>query len=177
MMVYWDLFVVFFYTNIIGFGGGPATIPLLEKEVVQNYGWMTTEQFSQTVALANTLPGPIITKLAGYVGYTEAGVVGVMITVFASVIPSVCMTILLLNTINKFRESPRVSRLSTYVLPTIAVLMAQLSFSFLQASINSNGLIIAIVGVLVCYVLLDYFKMNTILLIVLGFVFGGLFLR
>lgn len=42
-MIYWDLFLAFFIPNIIGYGGGPAIIPLIEAEVVGRYGWMTAQ--------------------------------------------------------------------------------------------------------------------------------------
>ncbi|HBM28961.1 MAG TPA: transporter, partial [Halomonas sp.] len=55
-MIYWDLFLAFFIPNIIGYGGGPAIIPLIEAEVVGRYGWMTSQGFAETLALGNALP-------------------------------------------------------------------------------------------------------------------------
>lgn len=63
-MIYWQLFLAFFIPGILGYGGGPASIPLVEHEVVENYEWMTTQEFSEVVALGNSLPGPIATKMA-----------------------------------------------------------------------------------------------------------------
>lgn len=176
MIIYWQLFKVFFYTNLIGYGGGPATIPLIEKEVVGKYHWMTTEEFSNTLGLANALPGPIATKMAGYIGYEEAGVLGILISLSATVFPSVLLLILLLSLLNKYKNSPRVKRLSTFVLPAITILMAQLSLGFFQSSTISNGWFITIIGVVVCYVLLDLMKVNAIILILAALVLGGIFL-
>ncbi|MGM9951557.1 MAG: chromate transporter, partial [Lysinibacillus sp.] len=39
-----DIFIAFFRSGILGFGGGPAAIPLVHKEVVGNYGWMTDDE-------------------------------------------------------------------------------------------------------------------------------------
>jgi len=64
-----DLFMAFCRVGLLGFGGGPSAIPLFHQEVVRKYGWMDEEEFGDTLALANTLPGPIATKLAGYIGY------------------------------------------------------------------------------------------------------------
>ncbi len=75
-MIYWQLFLAFFIPNIVGYGGGPAIIPLIENEVVGTYGWMTHQQFAETLALGNALPSPIATKMAGYIGYAIAGVGG-----------------------------------------------------------------------------------------------------
>ena len=59
MKLYVDLFIAFFRSGIFGFGGGPSAIPLVHKEVVGTYKWMDDEQFSNILALGNTLPGPI----------------------------------------------------------------------------------------------------------------------
>lgn len=175
-MIYWQLFKVFLYTNLIGYGGGPATIPLIEKEVVGKYHWMTTEEFSNTLGLANALPGPIATKMAGYIGYEEAGILGVIVSLFATVAPSVLLLLFLLGLLNKYKDSPRVKRLATFVLPAITILMAQLAFGFFQTSTISNGSMITIIGVVICYILLDFVKINAILLILAGLILGGLFL-
>lgn len=175
-MIYWQLFKVFLYTNLIGYGGGPATIPLIEKEVVGKYHWMTTEEFSNTLGLANALPGPIATKMAGYIGYEEAGVLGAAISLLATIAPSVVLMLLLLSLLNTYKNSPRVKRLTTFVLPAIALLMAQLAWSFFHTSTLSNGLWITVLGVFGCYILLDILKVNAIYLIIAGLVLGGLFL-
>lgn len=175
-MIYWQLFIVFLYTNLIGYGGGPATIPLVEKEVVQRFHWMTTEEFSNTVGLANALPGPIATKMAGYIGFEQGGVLGVIVSLVATVLPSVLLMIGLLNLLNKYKSSPRISRLSTFVLPAIAVLMGQLAFDFLQSAISSTSALLAIIGVAISYFLLEYVKVNALILIIAGLVLGGLFL-
>ncbi len=41
----WDLFVAFFKSSILSYGGGPASIPLMKTEVVNNYGWFSNEEF------------------------------------------------------------------------------------------------------------------------------------
>lgn len=175
-MIYWQLFVVFLYTNLIGYGGGPATIPLMEEEVVQQHHWMTTEEFSNTVGLANALPGPIATKMAGYIGYEQEGIIGAIICLFATIMPSLILMIALLGLLNKFKKSRRVQRLSTYVLPAIAILMGQLAYSFLKTSMDSSGIWLSIILVAICYILIDIVKINVIFLIVLSLILGGFFL-
>ncbi|MBW7458094.1 chromate transporter, partial [Paenibacillus sepulcri] len=63
------LFLGFLISNVLGYGGGPASIPLMYQEIVTHYGWLTDPQFSNMLALGNALPGPIATKIAAYVGY------------------------------------------------------------------------------------------------------------
>lgn len=68
-----DVFSAFFRIGLFGFGGGPTMIPLVHNEVVVRYKWMDKDEFSNVLAIGNTLPGPIATKMAGYIGYKVSG--------------------------------------------------------------------------------------------------------
>ncbi|WMN88503.1 chromate transporter [Vibrio parahaemolyticus] len=81
MQLYIDIFFAFFIPNIVGYGGGPAIIPLIEAQVVGQYGWMNASQFAEVLALGNALPSPIATKMAGYIGYEVGGTIGACIAV------------------------------------------------------------------------------------------------
>ena len=52
-----QLFVTFTKVGILGYGGGPAMIPLIQEEVVEARGWMTDQEFTDTLAMGNTTPG------------------------------------------------------------------------------------------------------------------------
>ena len=127
-MIYLQLFLAFLIPGVVGYGGGPASITLIEYEVVNRYGWMTTSQFSEVLALGNSLPGPIATKMSGYIGYEVGGVLGSVIALFATVAPSLILMVLLLSLIYRYKDSPRVKRLSKVVLPAVAILMGTLTF-------------------------------------------------
>lgn len=175
-MTYVNLFLAFFFPNIIGYGGGPATIPLIEHEVVEKYGWMTKSEFSEVLALGNALPGPIATKMAAYIGYEVAGVLGSAVALLATVGPSVLLMIVLLKILHVYRNSPRVKRLSSFVLPAIAVLMGALTVDFFIESASNIGIVLTIVFAVVSYILLEKVKLNPAFVIVAGLACGALLL-
>lgn len=129
-MIYWELFLAFFIPNIIGYGGGPAIIPLIEAEVVGRYGWLTAQEFAETLALGNALPSPIATKMAGQIGFDVAGVGGALVAVLATVVPSLLLMLGALGLLYRYRDSPRVKRMSQWVRPVIAMMMAWLTWGF-----------------------------------------------
>ena len=175
-MIYVDIFLAFFIPGIIGYGGGPASIPLIENQVVSTYGWMTTAEFSDTLGLANALPGPIATKLAGYIGYEQGGILGAVIALFATVGPSLILMLALLSLLYRYRDSARVKRLSSFVLPAIVILMANLTFDFFATSIGGISWIPTIIIAVVSYFALEKFKVHPALVIVVGLLVGGFFL-
>ena len=86
-MIYLQLFVSFFKIGLFGFGGGLAILSLIQMEVEQ-YGWMSQQEFVDIVAVSQVTPGPIGINCATYVGYTTAGFWGSVLATFAIVLPS-----------------------------------------------------------------------------------------
>ncbi|WP_423407920.1 chromate transporter [Heyndrickxia sp. MSNUG] len=129
-----DIFLAFFRVGILGYGGGPSSIPLVHKEVVEKYKWMDSDEFSDILALANALPGPIATKLAGYIGFREAGVLGMFNALAATIIPTIILMVLLLTGLNAYKDESWVSGMTQAVVPVVAVMLAVLTWDFIKKS-------------------------------------------
>lgn len=176
MIIYWKIFMANFVANILGYGGGPATIPLIEHEVVNRYGWFTTQEYSEMVALGNGLPGPIATKLAAYIGYEQGGILGALIGLFATVAPSIILLFALLGILMKYKNSPKVKRLTQYVRPAIAVLLGVMTYDFFFHSYESAGIWHTVILAVVSLVLLERFKVSPVYVVLGALVYGGIFL-
>jgi chromate transporter len=175
-MIYWQLFLAFFVPNIVGYGGGPAIIPLIENEVVGNYGWMTHQVFAETLALGNALPSPIATKMAGYIGYDVAGASGAMVAVLATVGPSLLLMLAALGTLYRYRNSIKVKSMSQWVRPVVMVLMAYLTWSFLREGMASSGLFHTLIIGAVAFGLLLKTRVHPALVVCFGLGYGALLL-
>jgi len=138
---YLELFWVFLMTNILGYGGGPATIPLVQHEVTHVYGWMSEYAFIEMLAAANALPGPIATKMAGSIGFLQAGLIGATVSLVGAVMPSLILKIMLMNFLLKHKNSTRVKRLSLYVKPTIAVLLGMIMIQNFTVAFETLGIV------------------------------------
>ena len=134
-----DIFIAFFRSGILGFGGGPSAIPLVHREVVQTFKWMNDEEFSDVLALANALPGPINTKMAGYVGWRVGGVWGMLTALFATAIPTVVLMILFLTALTAHKDKDWVVGMSRAVVPVAGVLIGILTWDFIVKSKESLG--------------------------------------
>ncbi|QTN00437.1 chromate transporter [Sediminibacillus dalangtanensis] len=175
-MIYWKIFLAFFIPGIVGYGGGPASIPLVENEVVDRYHWMSVSDFSEMLAMANALPGPIATKMAGYIGYQQGGILGSVIGVFATVAPSLLLMIVLLSILNKFKDSPRVKKMTALIRPTIAVLLGIMAFSFFHTSYQDTGIWQTIFLIAASFLLLEKWKVHPAFVIMGALAYGAVFL-
>ncbi len=175
-MIYWQLFLAFFIPGILGYGGGPASIPLVENEVVDRYGWLSVNEFSEVLALGNALPGPIATKMAGYIGYEVGGIFGAVVAVFATVAPSLILMVTLLGLLMKYKESPKVKRLTVLVRPVIAVLLGVMTYDFFFSSYEGVGIWQTIGIGVIAFVLMERLKVHPAYVIAGALVYGGVFL-
>ena len=146
------IFIAFFRSGILGFGGGPTTIPLVHKEVVKTYEWMTDEEFSDVISIGNTLPGPIATKMAGYIGFRVGGWLGLINALVATVLPTVILLILLLGSLKQFSESDFVNGMTNGVIPIVAVMMGVLTWDFIKKSKASLGIKLASIIFIVSFI-------------------------
>lgn len=137
-MKHTDIFLAFFRVGILGYGGGPSSIPLVHKEVVEKYKWMDSDEFGDVLALGNALPGPIATKMAGYIGYRVAGVLGMLNAIAATIVPTIILMVLLLTVLNSYKDQPWVQGMSAAVVPVVAVMLATLTWDFVKKSVKSN---------------------------------------
>lgn len=137
-----EIFIAFFRSGLLGFGGGPSAIPLVQKEVVDTYQMMTNEEFTDVLAIGNTLPGPIATKMAGYIGYRVGGWLGLINALIASVLPTVLLMIFLLATLKQFKDFHFVKGMTNGVVPVVTVMMGVLTWDFLKKSKESLGWIV-----------------------------------
>ncbi|WP_461181267.1 chromate transporter [Virgibacillus kimchii] len=175
-MKYWEIFQAFFIPGILGYGGGPASIPLIENEVVIRFEWMTVQEFSEVLALGNALPGPIATKMAGYIGYEVGGVLGAAVGVFATVAPSLILMIGLLSILLKYKDSPKVKRLTLYVRPIIAILLGLMAWRFFFESYEGIGIWQTVILTVISYLLIERVKVHPAYIIAGALVYGGFFL-
>ncbi|WP_150273040.1 chromate transporter [Paenibacillus tepidiphilus] len=176
-MEWLELLYGFFMANVLGYGGGPSSIPLMYEEIVPHYGWLNDEEFSNMLALGNALPGPIATKIAAYVGYDVLGWLGFTVALLATVLPSAAALIVLLNVLQKYKQSPVVKGMTLLVQPVIAIMMAVLTFQMAKSPAESIGIVQTLVIAAIAFVAMQKLKLHPALVIVAAFVYGGLVLR
>lgn len=77
-MIWLQLLYVYLKIGILGFGGGYAMLSLIQADVVDRYGWISLQEFTDIVAISQMTPGPIGINSATYIGYTavHSGVFG-----------------------------------------------------------------------------------------------------
>jgi len=143
------LSTIFLRLGAITFGGGFVMIPLLEAEVVQNYHWLSHQEFADATALGQITPGPILIT-ATFVGYRVAGTLGALIATISIFLPSFLMTIAAGSSLARFYTNPVVQSFLKGVTPAVVGLLIAAAWTLSRAGIHTwIGLSIAVISAVV----------------------------
>ena len=91
----WDITIYFLKLGTWGFGGPVALVGYMQRDLVEDKGWLTEEEYKEGLALAQLAPGPLAAQLGIYIGFVHYGLVGATLTGLAFVLPSFIMVVLL----------------------------------------------------------------------------------
>ena len=119
-----ELFLVFFRIGLFTLGGGYAMIPLIEREVVDAKGWLGGREFLDALAVAQSLPGPIAVNTSIFVGYRTMGLVGSLIGLLGTALPSFVCMLAIAAFFSGIREDAAVASAFAGVRPAVAALIA-----------------------------------------------------
>lgn len=159
-------------TGIVGFGGGPSVIPLIRHEAVSRFQWIGDDEFGEVLAIANTLPGPIATKIAAYLGYQAKGTLGAVAAVAAHIGPSLLAMIGLFGAMTALAGSSVVAGMIAAVNPVIAVMLGQMTYEFLSKTVKGLGKTVGVAIVAILFALLMWANLNPAYLIIAFILYG-----
>lgn len=81
------------------FGGGAAMLPMLQREVIDHYGWATEEELMDYYAIGQCTPGVIAVNTATFIGQKRKGTLGGIIATMGIVFPSLIIILVLASII------------------------------------------------------------------------------
>jgi len=168
------LFFIFAKVGILAYGGGPAMIPLVQIEVVQNTKWMTMTEFMDTLAMGYSLPGPITTKVAATVGYKISGIPGAIVALTGIVLPSAILMLFLVVFFMHLKDHPLFEAVMRGIRPVILSLLAFVVYQMFPKSIISitTGIIS-----IICLLIMIFCNIHPAFLIILGGIIGFVLLK
>jgi chromate transporter len=122
--------------GLFGFGGGPSFIPLIQREV-EAHGWLSREAFLDAFAFGNALPGPIATKLAGYVGHRVAGWPGAVVALLALTGPTIVAMVALAALYVRYQDAAVVVGFLTGLRPVVIALLVLTVLAFVPSALGT----------------------------------------
>jgi chromate transporter len=82
------LALYFLNLGALGFGGPVALCGLMEKNLVQERGWLTREEMRDAIAISQSLPGPLAIQVGIFASYLRGGFWGAWVGGWAFILPN-----------------------------------------------------------------------------------------
>ena len=139
MTLYLQLFWSFFQVGLFSFGGGLATMPLIQDQVVNIHHWLTLPEFTDLITISQMTPGPIAVNSASFVGMRIAGIPGSLIATFACILPACIIVGILAYLYYRFRTLDTTRGILASVRPAVVALIASAGLAILINAFWHNG--------------------------------------
>src|SRR5438270_4958135 len=89
------LVAYFLRLGTVGFGGPIALVGYMQRDLVEDRRWVSTEDYLEGLAFSQLSPGPLAAQLANYIGWVHSGTLGATLAGIAFVLPSLLMVLAL----------------------------------------------------------------------------------
>jgi chromate transporter len=136
-----QIFWLFTKVAMFSWGGGPASLGLMQREVV-TAGWLSPDEFADAMALGNALPGPIAPQVSAYIGYKLAGWLGALSAVAGTVVPTTLLMLILIIGFFSIKDNLYLKAALKGVRPFVVGLLAWTVYQMAVAvfGLNKQGL-------------------------------------
>lgn len=123
MVSLWQIFTIFTKIGAFTIGGGPAMLPIIQREMVGR-GWMNQDEFTDITTLAQTAPGLLAVNISIFAGYKLRGVKGSIVATLGSILPSFISILIIAMVFSEFKDNPVVLRAFKGIRPVVVALIA-----------------------------------------------------
>ena len=183
-MIFLQLFYTFFKIGLFGFGGGYAMISMIQGEVVTRHEWLSSNEFTDIIAISQMTPGPIGINSATYVGYSAVvnagyshavGILGSTIATVSVVLPSFILMVLISKFFLKYQKHPIIASVFEGLRPGVVGLLAAAALVLMNRENfgSYNWQILTSIILFAGTFIASYrYKVNPILLIVICGIIG-----
>jgi chromate transporter len=136
-MLLWDIFVLFTRVAVFSWGGGPASLALMQREVTAA-GWVSSAEFADAVALGNALPGPIAPQVSAFVGYQLAGTPGAIAASAGTVLPTTVLMLVMVVLFFGVKENTAVTAMLRAVRPVVVGLLIWTAYDMARSVLGAG---------------------------------------
>lgn len=161
-MIYWQLFLSFLQVGMFSVGGGYAAMPLIRSQVVEQHAWLTMQEFTDLITIAEMTPGPIAVNSATFVGLRIASVFGAIIATLGCITPALIFVSLLACIYKKYKDISLLQNVLACLRPVVVslILGAGLSILMLVLFSGKNTTLASVDWIGVCSFLAAFFVLR-----------------
>jgi chromate transporter len=139
-----ELIAYFLRLGTFGFGGPIALAGRMQRDLVEERGWFSRQDYLEGLALSQLSPGPLAAQLAMYLGWTRAGIAGATSVAAAFIAPSFAMVLLVSFLYVRFGGLAWISAAFYGIGAAVIAVIARSAFKLARATVGRDALLIAL---------------------------------
>lgn len=147
-MIYLLLCYEFFKIGLFAIGGGLVTVPFL-FDLAEAYGWFTTGELADMIAISQSTPGPVGINMATYAGFKTAGLGGALAATLSEVSPSMIIIYLLAQALNKWQNNIYLNKILAGIRPAVLALILFAGWDIAKETLTDYKSLAVTIGLLI----------------------------
>src|SRR5881396_1164767 len=118
-----DLVRYYLRLGALGFGGPVALCGQMERELVGERKWLTSDEMREAIAVCQSLPGPLAIQVGIFISYLRGGFWGAWAGGWAFILPNFILVAALAALYVRFQGLPAVAAIFYGVSPAVIALI------------------------------------------------------
>ena len=164
-----NLFFTFAKVGVMTFGGGYAMLPILEREVVTNRKWTTSEQMLDYYAIGQCTPGVIAVNVSTFIGFRKRGIPGAVVATLGMVFPSLLIITALASVLKMFQDNEYVRKAFSGIRIAVCALMVTAVINLVKKAVSGIPTAVVAVSALLLQVFLG---VSPVIIVICTIAFG-----
>ncbi|MCI9049845.1 MAG: chromate transporter [Coprobacillus sp.] len=169
--ILFKLFISTLYLSAFTFGGGYVIISLMKKKFVDEYHWIEEKEILDLVAIAQSAPGPIAVNGAIVLGYKLCGVLGIIVSVIATILPPFFIISFVSFFYQLFKENLYIRFMLEGMQAGVSAVIIGVVYEMASGLLKQKNSLCIII--MICSFIANYiFKINVVIIIIICICIG-----
>jgi chromate transporter len=164
----WQIFWYFLRTGAVLFGSSLVLFALIKEDVVNRFGWLTTQQLADAIAVGQITPGPVLSS-STFIGYLAGGFWGGIAATVGVFLPSFIIVAITAPLIKKMRDNEVTSLFLRGVNAAVVALILMVCVDLAQNALVDGWTVLVFIAGLLAMMLL---KAQPYMLVLAGLAMG-----
>ena len=166
---FYTIFKTFFKIGTLLLGGGYVILPLLQSELVDKKGWLSSEDVVEYYALGQSVPGIIAANVSIFTGYRLSGQKGALAAIFGITTPAFLAIVLLATVLETLVQFGFIQNIFWGVGLGVIILLFLATREMLGKSVTDKFTCAIFIS---AFILSACFKLSPAIIIVLAIISG-----
>ena len=136
-----EFLLYFLRLGTLGFGGPIALAAHMQKDLVEERKWVSSQDYFEGLAFSQLSPGPLAAQLAMYLGWVRAGTLGATLVGLAFVLPSFLMVMALAALYVHYGSLPWIQGVFYGIGAAVIAIIARSAYKLVRTTLKKDWLL------------------------------------